>query len=109
MNAILFTNARVFDGDAAELREIDVLAADGRIAELGAPRLRAPGAQTIDLKGRVLMPGLIDAHIHAYIPDVDVTKSDRMPITLVAHRARMMLEATLMRGFTTVRDTGGAD
>src|SRR5947209_4018664 len=109
MNPILITNARVFDGHSPELREIDVLIADGRIAEFGEPRIRSAGAATLDLRGRVLMPGLIDAHIHAYLPEVDVSKGDRMPMTLVAHRARMMLEATLARGFTSVRDTGGAD
>jgi imidazolonepropionase-like amidohydrolase len=55
------------------------------------------------------MPGLIDAHIHAYSVDVDIQASDRYPLTYVSHDARRMLEESLDRGFTSVRDTGGAD
>ncbi len=109
MDTLLLANARVFDGVSADLHEADVLVADGRIAEFNGKRLRTKAARRIDLEGRVLMPGLIDAHIHAYFPDVDPLKTDRMPMTLVAHRARHMLENSLKRGFTSVRDAGGGD
>jgi imidazolonepropionase-like amidohydrolase len=109
METVLFTNARVFDGVSAEAHEADVLVADGKIAEFTGKRLATKAARRIDLAGRTLMPGLIDAHIHAYFPDVDPLKTDRMPMTLVAHRARMMLENSLKRGFTSVRDAGGGD
>ena len=55
------------------------------------------------------MPGLIDAHIHAYAADVNLLKNDREPPTLVAHFAAKSLTHMLARGFTSVRDTGGAD
>ena len=109
MEAMLFKNARLFDGVSEDIRELDVLVSDGKITEIGEPRIETKTARVIDIAGRTLMPGLIDAHIHAYFPDVDPLKCDRMPMTLVAHRARMMLEASLQRGFTSVRDAGGGD
>jgi imidazolonepropionase-like amidohydrolase len=106
---ILFENALIFDGVADELRPAHVRTADGVIREISDTPLRAHGALTIDLSGRTLMPGLIDAHIHAYCPDVDPMRGDRLPITMVAHRARRMLEDSAKRGFTSVRDCGGGD
>ena len=55
------------------------------------------------------MPGLIDAHFHAYTPTFDIVKIDRMPQALLASHARVILEGALQRGFTTVRDAGGGD
>jgi len=55
------------------------------------------------------MPGLIDAHVHAVITSMDLAAMERKPVTLVAHEARRVLEGMLQRGFTTVRDAGGAD
>lgn len=109
MNSVLLQNARIFDGVQPELIEGNVLVVDNRIVEVSQARLRSPRARVIDLRGRVLMPGLIDAHVHAYFPEVDVAKGERMPMTLVAHHARIMLEKCLARGFTSVRDAGGGD
>jgi imidazolonepropionase-like amidohydrolase len=109
MENVLFTNAKVFDGVENALKDLDVMVADGKIAEVSEKRLKPGKARTIDLKGKTLMPGLIDAHVHCYFPDVDPLKGDRMPMTLVAHWARKFLEGALHRGFTSVRDTGGAD
>jgi len=56
-----------------------------------------------------LMPGLIDCHVHAIHSEVNVRFMEAMPLTLIAARAATRLRAMLDRGFTTVRDTGGAD
>lgn len=109
MDDVLLKNARIFDGVRPDLVDGDLLVTDGRIAEVSDTRLPSRNARVIDLHGRVLMPGLIDAHVHAYFPDVDSAKVERMPMTLVAHHARIMLEKSFARGFTTVRDAGGAD
>jgi imidazolonepropionase-like amidohydrolase len=109
MTAVLFQNAHVFDGVSAELRAADVLVEDGKIREVADTPIRFSQAEVVDVAGRTLMPGLIDAHVHAYFPDVDPAKTDRMPMTLVAHHARRMLEASANRGFTSVRDCGGGD
>jgi imidazolonepropionase-like amidohydrolase len=91
------------------LQERHVLVESERIAEVSDRPIVTTAAQTIDLNGRVLMPGLIDIHVHAYYPRVNPTVGNRLPMTFVAHRARKMLEDSLQRGFTSVRDTGGGD
>ena len=55
------------------------------------------------------MPGLIDAHFHALAADPDIGRLDLMPRSLIHQHAREILEGALQRGFTTVRDAGGAD
>lgn len=106
----LFRNALLFDGVSPELRsDVDVIVADGRVAAVSYSPVIDKSAHSIDLNGKFLMPGLIDAHFHAYGISLDVSKFDRMPPTLLAHHGARMLEETLMRGFTTVRDAGGAD
>jgi len=109
MSAALFQNALVFDGVSPELREADVLVENGTIREISKSPIRSREAVRVNVRGRTLMPGLIDAHVHAYFPDVDTLKTDRMPMSLVAHHARRMLEACAARGFTAVRDCGGGD
>ncbi|MBX9701094.1 MAG: amidohydrolase family protein, partial [Acetobacteraceae bacterium] len=56
-----------------------------------------------------LMPGLIDAHVHCYGVDADLGRLDRLPRSLQAIRAAKRLEESLRRGFTSIRDAGGAD
>jgi imidazolonepropionase-like amidohydrolase len=106
----IFRNATLFDGVSAEIRErVNVLVEKGRIAGVTEDSISASSARQIDVRGRFLMPGLIDAHFHAYGLSLDVTKFDHMPTSLLAHHGARMLEDALMRGFTTVRDAAGAD
>src|SRR5262249_15118507 len=58
---------------------------------------------------RTIMPGLIDAHVHATITTMNLAAMSQRPTTLVAQEARVVLEGMLRRGFTSVRDAGGAD
>jgi imidazolonepropionase-like amidohydrolase len=109
MTNIVLANAHVFDGVENGLKPAHVLVADGVIREISETPIRAVDARILNLAGRTLMPGLIDAHIHAYCPEVDPSKGDRLPMTLVAHRARRMLEDSAARGFTSVRDCGGGE
>lgn len=105
----LLTNANVFDGVSEELIEgIDVLIEDNSIREVGSG-LKSSGAHTIDLSGHTLLPGLIDAHVHVYAADLDLTRNMRRPWTYLAHYANRFLSHCLRKGFTTVRDVGGAD
>lgn len=108
MPLLLLKNALIFDGQSPELVEGDVVVEDGRIRETGRG-LSATQARIIDLNGRVLMPGLIDAHFHAALVDADLARLGHMPRSLNALQAAKNLEAALDRGFTTVRDAGGAD
>jgi imidazolonepropionase-like amidohydrolase len=109
-HATIFRNALVFDGKSPEPREsMTVVVENGRITQVTDAPATAESARIIDLRGKFLMPGLIDAHFHAYGISMDVTKFDHMPASLLAHHGARMLEDTLMRGYTTVRDAAGAD
>ena len=68
-----------------------------------------PRRRSIDLTGRTLMPGLIDAHVHVVAGVADLGRNARLPDSLVTVRSFGIMRAMLMRGFTTVRDVGGAD
>lgn len=105
---ILFENVRVFDGKSDALSEAtNVLVEDGKIASISAEPIAADGAITIDGDGRTLMPGLIDAHWHTMLirqtPEEGLNADSGYSTLLAADEAK----ATLMRGFTTVRDMGG--
>ena len=106
----IFRNGRVFDGTSEQLRDgLEVLVEGGRIKDVAERPLRSSGATVIDLGGRTLMPGLIDAHFHAYATHVDLAKAGAVPLSLHALEAHVLLEQSLERGFTTVRDAAGAD
>lgn len=59
------TNVRLFDGERV-IDKATLLIADGRIAEAGSNVSVSDGAEKIDGAGRTILPGLIDAHVHAY-------------------------------------------
>jgi imidazolonepropionase-like amidohydrolase len=110
MPSLLFKNARIFDGTHADCPEgMQVLVEAGVIREVSDKSVKAGGAQVIDVVGRTLMPGLIDAHVHAYTPTFSLFENDHMPPSLLASHAGTILTGMLRRGFTTVRDAGGAD
>lgn len=106
----LFADARIFDGVSAQLSEPGfVVLEDGLIEAVCLDRPSGNFATEVDLAGRTLMPGLIDAHFHAFATETDTAKCEKFPRTYEAQRARLNLEAALRRGFTTVRDVGGGD
>jgi imidazolonepropionase-like amidohydrolase len=108
-SSVLFHNARVFDG----LKEVvsgpaDVLVQGNKIARISTTPI-TPDSETkvIDGTGRTLMPGLIDAHYHimlAALPMQVLLTADPGYINLVAAKEA---QASLMRGFTSLRDMGG--
>jgi imidazolonepropionase-like amidohydrolase len=100
-------NGLVFDGVSPELIEGAVHVADGRIVEVGAaPR---PADRVIDARGATVLPGLIDAHFHAYGIALDLLAIEARPASYVALSGARRLAAALARGFTTVRDVAGGD
>ena len=110
MATTVLANAAILDGTENERREDrHVLIEDGRIREVSDRPIRLAGAETIDLRGRTLMPGLIDAHVHVVAVDQVLARLAERPLSLVTLQAAKVLESMLQRGFTTVRDAGGAD
>ena len=109
--AVVLKPARVFDGEV--LRENwDVVVRGERIEAAGpAAEVRAPeGSKVIELPGATLLPGLIEAHSHVLLhPYNETTWNDqvaREPLALRVARATNHLRATLLAGFTTIRDLG---
>lgn len=87
----------------------ELLIADGLVKELSDKPIHAPNATVIDCGGRTVMPGLIDAHVHVFLSEVYLRNLESVPLTLMTARAVTLMKGMLERGFTTVRDTGGAD
>jgi imidazolonepropionase-like amidohydrolase len=105
---ILFENARLWDGFAEESRPgVSVLVEGETIREV-SDRPIASSATRVDLAGRTLMPGLIDAHVHVVASLANIAANAMLPDAVVAFRAGKLMHEMLMRGFTTVRDLGGA-
>jgi len=111
MTTTIFAGARVFDGQNAPVDEaFDVVVADGEIKDVvAAMTARAGDADIVDCRGKTLMPGLIDAHVHIYAATMRVDQFMIKPPTYFAYFATRFLRGALDRGFTTVRDVGGAD
>ena len=104
---VLFRNVRVFDGKSASLSApTSVLVSGNKIARVGA-NAEAPGAQVIDGQGKTLMPGLIDAHWHSTLIRATPEQLTFGDVGFNNIQAGAEATATLMRGFTTVRDVGG--
>src|SRR5229473_7002023 len=105
MAATIFANCAVLDGTRKERREDHhVLVEDRHIREVSDRPIKSAAAETIDLKGRTLMPGLIDAHVHVLAVDAMIARLAEQPLTLVTIQAAQVLRGMLRRGFTTVRD-----
>jgi imidazolonepropionase-like amidohydrolase len=106
----ILRNASVLDPERGELAEGQSVVIDGRrIADVG-PGLAGPDdAVVFDVGGRTVMPGLIDAHTHPAVVDMDVFAMAEWSPSYVAARAGRALEGMLARGFTTIRDVGGGD
>lgn len=105
----IFKNASILDVDAGELRAGAVLVEGRYIKEVTEEPIRAYSANVFDVKGKVLMPGLCDAHVHVTAASSHPGDWRKWSPYYVAARAGDIMRGMLMRGFTTVRDTGGAD
>ncbi|NDL57943.1 amidohydrolase family protein [Phytoactinopolyspora mesophila] len=103
------TNARLFDGTRAPVRDhVGVLVDGGRITRVGAAGDGAPdGSVVIDLAGKTLMPGLINGHMHGVgqVPDPGFGAQPTLPGT-ASHLLGAKLREFLQYGVTTVRDMG---
>jgi imidazolonepropionase-like amidohydrolase len=106
-SAVLFQNVRIFDGKSGALSTpSNVLIRNNKIETISAAAITAD-AQLINGGGRVLMPGLIDAHWHAMLVRPTPAAAIVGDVGYLNLLAAAEATDTLMRGFTTVRDMGG--
>lgn len=109
-NKILIKNIEIFNGKDETTFVGNVLVENNLISKVSTDPIvlnEGDNAQVIDGTGKFLMPGLIDAHWHAYLSSntmMDLLSAD---VSFTHLKAGKEAEATLMRGFTTIRDTGG--
>ena len=110
MTGVLFRGMRLLDPRWDEARDgYEVLVDGDAIKDVSDHPIRASSARVVDCAGRMLMPGLIDCHAHIFLSEVSLRVLEAVPLTLLTARALKLARAMLDRGFTTVRDTGGAD
>ncbi|MDE2334558.1 MAG: amidohydrolase family protein [Rhodospirillales bacterium] len=105
---ILFANARIVDATRAAPLEGHVLVEDGTIRDLAARPVAAADRLVVDLKGHTLMPGLIDCHVHVVASMMNLGQNAQLPEATAVLRSLPIMRGMLHRGFTTVRDVGGA-
>jgi imidazolonepropionase-like amidohydrolase len=110
MTQLLLKNFEMLDPEKGELQGGHQILIEGeKIKEVSAKPIKTKDASVIDCGGKTVMPGLIDAHVHVFLSEVVIRKLEDMPLTLMTARAAALMKAMLDRGFTSVRDTGGAD
>ena len=116
-------NAAIFDGEKRWEGLHGIRIVDGVIAEVGPGvgatdseggassegSAAAPAAAVFDAAGRTVIPGLIDAHFHAYAVSLHSDTIEKSPLSYVSLKATVRLRRALERGFTTVRDVAGGD
>jgi imidazolonepropionase-like amidohydrolase len=106
----LFRNFRMLDPERDEvLGGFELLVEGERIREVSNRPIKSDGAAVVDCGGHTLMPGLIDSHVHVVLSEVFLRTLENLPLTLMTARSMNLMRAMLDRGFTSVRDTGGAD
>jgi imidazolonepropionase-like amidohydrolase len=110
MTITLLQGGNVLDLDRGMLLEHHHVVIEGeRIVEITDRPVDLPNAQTIDVRGKTVMPGLIDCHVHVLASNANLGANAAQPNILAVIRALPILDAMLSRGFTSVRDAGGAD
>ena len=108
---IIFSNVRVFDGKSAQLSQpVNVFIKSNKIEKIDSKPIDAKGdVVKINGKGKTLIPGLIDVHVHLTFGAL--TMEEMMSPSFDFNKAMAQVgksaEETLLRGFTSVRDAGG--
>lgn len=107
---LVIRDATVLDpADGSRTPDQVVVVEDGVIREIGTTPPRLDDAVVLAARGRTVMPGLIDCHVHVLGLETDLGRATQGSPLYLAARSSRLLGEMLARGFTTVRDVGGAD
>jgi imidazolonepropionase-like amidohydrolase len=110
MSQYLFRNLSLLDPKWDEPRAgYEVLVEGDLIREVSSKPIKAAKATVVNCGKRTLMPGLIDCHVHVFLTEVNIRHLESVPLTLLTAKSAELMRGMIDRGFTTVRDTGGAD
>ncbi|WP_343738152.1 amidohydrolase family protein [Achromobacter sp.] len=110
MNPVVIKNCRILNTRTLALEAAStVLVEDGVITRIAADATAPADAQVVDAKGMTLMPGMIDCHVHVVASSFNLGRVAALPNALALLRALPIMQGMLDRGFTSVRDAGGAD
>jgi imidazolonepropionase-like amidohydrolase len=107
---ILINNVQIFNGKDEKTTTGNVLIVGNLISKISTtpiPTNKSADVQIIDGKGKFLMPGLIDAHVHTMMESIPMQVAMLADIGYVTLLAANAAEKQLLRGFTSVRDLGG--
>ncbi len=110
MQSTLIRNAKILDTRNLVLTSTHtILVRNGLIEKISAEDFEVADAIVIDAKGMTLMPGLIDCHVHVMASGFNLGAVANLPNALALLRALPIMKGMIDRGFTSVRDAGGAD
>ena len=110
MSATIFEHATILDVDTGQmLADRWLVVENDRIKEVSDSPIRLSEARSINVRGRTLMPGLCDAHVHVTQLSANPKLLRHAAPSYVSAQASVVMRDMLRRGFTTVRDAGGAD
>lgn len=109
---IVLKNCAILDASAGQIEPNKVIVVNGGKIEAVVGQSSCDAkllTNAIDASGLTVMPGMIDCHVHVVASDMNLARNAAMPNMLVCFRAIPILRGMLDRGFTTVRDAGGAN
>lgn len=104
--SIVIAGGQVWDGRESGFVSRDVVISDGYVT---SAQQSDDSVEVVDAAGSWILPGLIDAHFHAYGISMNAFENERGPLSFAAINGARRLSAALTRGFTTVRDVAGGD
>jgi len=109
MSMQIIRNARIIDGSQDRPTDPqDIVIEDGLFREV-SEKVTVRCDDEMDASGHFVLPGLIDCHVHVIATTANLGANAALPNSLLAYRAMGLMKNMIMRGFTTVRDLGGAD
>ena len=113
---VVIHTSKLLDGKGATMSNADIVMVNGRITRVGPAAAVSKGAREIDLRGRTVLPGLIDVHSHLtwyfnrkgrYHTGGPNGDGDTPIQSILAAAANAY--ATLMAGFTTIQSPGSPE